>query len=591
MALGAPTPDEARDVSASLTGIAPVARSADHAPVPDADVRRALDGIVHRLLPSVLAVAGALVGGLAVFDLLVHPAPVSFALAAANGASALAFFAVARMAHAGRIREGSAQTAFLVAQALALPAASLGAIAMPGAHNAFILAIFIVGGSAILLSWQHYAALAGLVVGSAITLGRAGLLDPATYANVLVVGGATALGAMLEISRLTSHHQLARLTLAERGRRERLERAYEALAESEDRFERVLASIPEAFWIHENRAGRVVFASPAFEPIWGRSRAELYEDPLAWERSLHPEDRARAIAERAAVGEEEDLEQEYRVVRPDGTVRWVRDRVFRVRDATGATRGIAGIAEDVTLKREVEATLRRSERLSTLGTLVAGVAHEVNNPLTFIRANAELTAESLDAALAREDLSNDLRRALEEAREGTRITHEGIARIQHITTSLKQVARTGDAPRGIEDASALAESALAVARPRIAQSVAIERSYAASGRVRASATELTQVLLNLVLNASEALGRDGGTITLRTRDEGSSVVIEVSDSGPGIPRDVQAKLFTPFFTTKPHGTGLGLSIAHGIVTEHGGKIAVESAQGAGATFRVILPAD
>jgi PAS domain S-box-containing protein len=269
-------------------------------------------------------------------------------------------------------------------------------------------------------------------------------------------------------------------------------------------------------------------------------------------------------------------------------------------DARFGTRVILVAARDVTerLRLESEAALQREamarqERLSSLGTLVAGVAHEINNPLTYLAGNIELAL--LDVAEAQAALaSGDARGGpdLAETARGLKTALSGAERIAHITKALKAVSRqrTAAAPEDLRFNALLAnvQALLGVALP---DGVVLEVAPDPADPVaRAPSAEMHQVLLNLARNAIDAVAeRAAGHVWIASRATGEHAELEVRDDGPGMPPDVQAKLFTPFFTTKPHGTGLGLSIVHSIVQEQKGEILVRSAPGRGTTVLVRFP--
>jgi signal transduction histidine kinase/ligand-binding sensor domain-containing protein len=238
-----------------------------------------------------------------------------------------------------------------------------------------------------------------------------------------------------------------------------------------------------------------------------------------------------------------------------------------------------------------------SDRRTSLGLLAAGVAHEINNPLAYITNNLAFVRDALPEALsgkAKASLAADLGDALGEALQGA-------LRVKKIVGGLKTLAR-GDSgtPRGLVDVQAVLEAALEVATSELKRQAELVRDLQPVPRVRAHEVEIIQVMLNLVLNAAQSIEQAAAQkkpgphkVTVRTRTgPGGEAVIEVGDTGAGMTPEVKARLFTPFFTTKPvgTGTGLGLSICQGIVTSLGGTISVESAPGAGATFTVTLPA-
>lgn len=243
---------------------------------------------------------------------------------------------------------------------------------------------------------------------------------------------------------------------------------------------------------------------------------------------------------------------------------------------------IAPLRERLRQSRKI---IERQEKLGSLGVLAAGVAHEIRNPLTSIKARLY----TQQAVLARES----------EAFEDNVFITEEISRLEQIVRDFLAFARPSEpqlvrvrATRPLRDLDALMRSTLE------REGLRLETEFLADPWVKADPHQLKQVLLNLVRNAAEALGTQG-TIRLRTRTEkrhhlrppAHVAVIEVEDDGPGIPPDVQRRLFDPFFTTKPSGTGLGLSIAARIVEAHGGTLEYHPAERRGTRFRVVLPID
>jgi signal transduction histidine kinase len=231
-------------------------------------------------------------------------------------------------------------------------------------------------------------------------------------------------------------------------------------------------------------------------------------------------------------------------------------------------------------------TIARQEKLSALGTLVAGVAHEINNPVTYMRGALELANMDLDEVEAKREAA-----AVAHARATLQRLAEGVNRVQTITQALKAVARQGTGERASEDLGKVAQDVVQVVRIGLPRGVTLDADLPpALPRVRANAAEMHQVVLNLVKNAGEALAPTGGHIRVRAWSDNGSVHVEVADDGPGIPEPVQRRLFEPFFTTKREGTGLGLSLSRGIVEAHGGELKLESAPGKGTRFTIRLPA-
>jgi signal transduction histidine kinase len=226
-----------------------------------------------------------------------------------------------------------------------------------------------------------------------------------------------------------------------------------------------------------------------------------------------------------------------------------------------------------------------ADRLSSLGLLAAGVAHEINNPLAYVLGSIEIVRREIERPGPVSDAAREaLGRAL-----------EGVDRVRTIVRDLQTLSRADEHTVQDVDLRTAIDATLTLAESEISRRARIVRDYRDVPAARVNAARLGQVILNLVVNAVEAMpdgSRETNELVLRTRsDARGRAVIEVADNGEGIPADVVGRISDPFFTTKPngHGTGLGPAICHQIVAEAGGEIAVESAPGQGSTFRVILP--
>ena len=266
--------------------------------------------------------------------------------------------------------------------------------------------------------------------------------------------------------------------------------------------------------------------------------------------------------------------------RPDGTTFPCEGELAPLPDGR-----VAVFLRDVSERKQIEARLMMSDRLETIGRLVAGVAHEINNPLAYVSSNLNFLS-----AVANGEPADP-----EEARSVVAETIEGTRRIQTIVQDLRVLSRGGDSetPVALEIEPVL-DAVAGVAAHRVREAKArVVRDYGKVGSVLGVEGRLAQVFLNLVINAAQAL--DEGTarreIILSTRRDGNVVVVSVRDFGPGITDAVRARLFSPFFTTKPagQGTGLGLYISQSIVTGMKGELRV-GWPGLGALFEVVLPA-
>ena len=264
------------------------------------------------------------------------------------------------------------------------------------------------------------------------------------------------------------------------------------------------------------------------------------------------------------------------------------------------------VARDLRERRRLEAQLLQIDRMASMGTLAAGLAHEVNNPLGFTLANVGFAldeARRLDAEVAAQDGDTEAdltsRMAVARARlrgiaDALQEARDGIDRVRTLVRDLKTFASPREDHRGALDVRRVLESSINMAYPALRHRARLVKDYAEVPMVDGNEARLAQVFLNLLLNAVEAIPDDAANqheirVIARTDVRGQCVV-EISDTGRGIAPDDARRIFDPFFTTKPgSGTGLGLSICMNVVAAHGGSIAAEPAPGRGTTFRVTLP--
>jgi len=314
----------------------------------------------------------------------------------------------------------------------------------------------------------------------------------------------------------------------------------------------------------------------------------------AFYERVHPEDRgAVRAAGKAAIAAGQPFDIEHRVMRPDGTVRWVHERASMVRDVQGRPSRMIGTVQDITERRLLEEQLRQSQKMEAIGRLAGGIAHDLNNALTAIAGYAELALAELKVeTIARADVE-EIRRAAERAGSVTR---------QLLAFSRKQLIE--------ERVFDLNETVAAIARllsRLLGPDVRVETRVAPQPlSVRADPGQVEQAIINLAVNARDAMPA-GGQIALSTAREmvdealarthvpmtpGEYAVLSVADTGHGMTAETQARIFEPFFTTKEigKGTGLGLSMVYGTLKRSGGFIFVDSEVGRGSTFRLYFPA-
>ena len=243
--------------------------------------------------------------------------------------------------------------------------------------------------------------------------------------------------------------------------------------------------------------------------------------------------------------------------------------------------------------RETQDQLMQSEKLKSLGQLVAGVAHELNNPIGFVHANLQLLDEFIKKLLEGQQTESDTERIREAISKLLSRSREGTERVKQIVQDLRTFSRMDQAELQEVDLHEEIDRTLGLMEPQLKGGIEVSRDYGALPRVRCYPGQLNQVFLNILINACDALGEEGGTIEVKTRATPNGVRLEFHDDGPGIPPEVQSRLFDPFFTTKPvgKGTGLGLSLSHGIIDRHGGRISVDPDVTEGTTFSIDLPLD
>ena len=364
----------------------------------------------------------------------------------------------------------------------------------------------------------------------------------------------------------------------------------EALRASEERFRQLAENIQEVFWMTNADKTQMLYVSPRYEVIWGRTCESLCDAPSSWLDAIHPADRARVESalptQRVAT-----WEATYRIVRPDGSERWIRDRSFPVLGDDGRTARIVGIAEDISQLVVTEERLRQSQKLEAIGQLAGGIAHDFNNFLSVILSYTDLL-------LGEPDLQDPLREQLDEVL----MAGQRAADLTRQLLALGHKHQLQPRPTDLRETLASIERMLRRIVPGHID-VLIEHPPSL-GTVHADPGQLQQVILNLAVNARDAMP-DGGTLTIETADvsigrvdanelglqPGAYVVLSVSDDGVGMDPETRARIFEPFFTTKGpgKGTGLGLSSVLAIVQRSGGAIRVVTAPGQGASFQIHLP--
>jgi PAS domain S-box-containing protein len=360
----------------------------------------------------------------------------------------------------------------------------------------------------------------------------------------------------------------------------------QALRESEKRFRDLVDAAPD---------GVAILRGPVVQFLNGRAASLLGLASPAQGTGrvitdfLHPDDRERAATRIRRLLEKGGLDEraEYRSIDGRGEEHTVEISSIPIEYQGGPA--VLAFARDVTERKRMEVKLLEADRLTALGVLSAGVAHEINNPLAYVLLNLEYLKRELPKAAADPSRIEALMVRVQDACHGA-------DRVASIVRDLRTFARGEETARQPVSLEAVIEAAVNIAYPEMRTRARLERRYQTVPAVDGNAGRLEQVFLNLLLNAAQAFTEDSdpseNLIRVSLRSEGDAVVAEVADNGPGVAPELLGRIFDPFFTTKPVGvgTGLGLPICRGIVQTHGGEITVDSKPGAGAVFTLSLPA-
>jgi len=362
-------------------------------------------------------------------------------------------------------------------------------------------------------------------------------------------------------------------------------RAQAQLERTRDFLRNTLDAVPDAVFV-KDREHRFAAMNAAFQRMMGQPEEVL----------LGKSDYDFVPAHQADVFWQKD-EEVFSSSKPNENEEVLTDSAGKTRTiittkapftGAGGERFLVGVIRDVTEARRLEMQLRLADRMASVGTLAAGVAHEINNPLAYISSNLSFIAEQL----AQDELDPASRAEL---REAVLESLEGAGRVRGIVQDLKFFARADDDALGAVDVHRVIQSALRIVRNEVQHRARITRALEEVPPVRGSEARLGQVIVNLLVNAIQALPTDRpveqNSLRIATRPKGDRVYIEVEDNGQGMTPEVQQHIFDPFFTTKPVGvgTGLGLSISNSLVQVMGGWIEVNSTPGRGSIFRLVMP--
>jgi PAS domain S-box-containing protein len=372
----------------------------------------------------------------------------------------------------------------------------------------------------------------------------------------------------------------------------------EALAITQQRIGRIASNIPGVLLQFERRGdGQFVFTfmADSAEETFGIKPQEVLADSRAFTDRVHPEDREDLRESLARSAESLSLwTWEGRIMLPSGEVRWFQAQSRPVRTDEN-TVVWDGVMLDMSERKDLQARLMLSDRMASIGTLAAGVAHEINNPLTYVLANLHILGRRAEKAI-RADQDDSARDQLcsQDTLQLLRETADGARRVRDIARDLKTFSRSSDEVQPV-DVRQVLDSSVRMAINEIRHRARLERTYLDVPLVLANSSRLGQVFLNLIVNAAQAIPEGAAEenlihLTTKVGPDGHALVM-VADTGGGIEKGMLERIFEPFVTMKPVGvgTGLGLYICRDIIHHIGGVIEVESELGKGTTFTVKLP--
>jgi PAS domain S-box-containing protein len=336
----------------------------------------------------------------------------------------------------------------------------------------------------------------------------------------------------------------------------------------------------------------VEFVTENAKELFGYTAEEFTSGKVSYAEVVHPDDLNRVAGEVSNysqdAGRERYEHKPYRIISKDGKEKWISDKTEIRRDDNDRITHYQGVVEDITElklleteKREYERKAHLSSRLASIGQMSAGIAHEINNPLTGVIGFADLLME-------RKDLPDDIRSDLE-------IIHKGARRVSEIVKRLLAFARRDKAERDYVSINEILETTIRLRAYEMETGNIKLKTYLDPDlpNTIAASGQLQQVFLNLIINAEDEMKQayGKGNLSIRTERIDNNIRVSFKDDGPGIPKENLDRIFEPFFTTKKagEGTGLGLSVCYGIITDHNGRIYAESEKGKGATFIVELP--
>ncbi len=470
---------------------------------------------------------------------------------------------------------------FLWSETVALPVGVTNRWTLIGQFSSLLLLVFVV--DAAIVAWRRGDGRRALAMGGTLSLA----IIVAAGQAALLVWGILPMPYVLSLAFLTlilvMGYELSRDVL-------RAAQLSRELRESEERMSLAATAADLGLWEWDIVRDEI-WATDKVRTRLGLAKSE-HIDFNCFLQSLHPDDRehvAHGLAK--AMNGDGDYESEYRVMLPDGEVRWVVAAGRVEFDAGHKPVRMRGISRDITRRKQMEQQLQQQRnelahvaRVSEVGQLAVSLAHELNQPLGAIMRNAEAAEMFLQHPSP--DL-DEVRAILEDIRKDDQ-------RAGGVIDRMRALMKKGTVEYRLFDLNVLAGETVTLVRPdaEMRRVRMVLETDPALSPVHGDQVQLQQVLLNLLLNAMDALNDNppaNRVVTVRTRSAGAAVEVTVSDTGPGIPADRLQRVFEPFFSSKSNGLGMGLAISRTIVEAHGGRLWAENRAAAGATFTFTLP--
>ena len=435
--------------------------------------------------------------------------------------------------------------------------------------------------------WREAAARSGFKASAALPIRQGG----AVYGALTVYADETGFFQAKEIALMEEAADDISFALDNLTRETARQAAEISSRENAERFRQLTESINEVFWMTDPQTGKLIYMSPAYEKVWGRTCASLDQTPEQWVDALYPEDSERIQTAARTKQLSGEYKETYRIMRPDGSVRWIHEQVFPVRNAAGDIYRMVGVAQDITDNKLLEAQFFRAQRLESIGTLAGGIAHDLNNILAPIMMAAPMIRYSKTPELTEKMLGT-----IESS------VHRGAKLVRQLLTFGREI----EGEKKSLEVGPLIQEMVTIAEQTFPRNIQISVTSAADlSRILADATQVHQVLLNLCVNARDAMP-NGGLLALSAENvhlddtfaaatpgakAGNYVRLNVADTGRGMTPQIIDKIFTPFFTTKEpgKGTGLGLATVLGLVKSHGGFLTLRSEPDKGTMFQVYFP--